>query len=994
MGVPPSRFCARSSHVLCVIVERDRQFWGRGRDVPDGSGRVMRVHADALGVAAGSGSFCTGCGCPMVVASRGGHWRGVGVEALPSGTVTFLFTDLEGSTALWEEHPGLMQDALARHDAILRGAIAAHGGYLVKSTGDGVHAAFGTARDAVDAAVEAQRSLTAEQWGGTGPLKVRMGLHTGSAVIRDGDYYGPVLNRAARVMSVAHGGQVVCSEVTADILRDERIEDVELVDTGVHRLRDLDRPERIIQLAAVGLERDFPRLRSLDGLPGNLPVQLTSFIGRETELREIEDVFRSARLVTLTGVGGVGKTRLALELAAGVAATYRDGVWLCELGAADDSDALVQVVVATLGVTTRPGRSLTASTAEFLSLKQLLLVLDNCEHLLDAASALAAVVLQGCPDVRILTTSREALGLPAEYVVRVRSLSVPESADLRSLHDSDAARLFVDRARATGSSFELTTANAPTVVEICQRLDGIPLAIELAAARVDAMTPSDIAARLDERFRLLSGRRRGALERHQTLRAAVDWSYSLLEENERRVFDRLSVFPATFDASAASAVASDDDIGEWDVIDALRGLVAKSMLTIDDDSESSGRYQMLETLRQYARERLDEAGEVDTWRRRHAQHYAMLGEQIGFGLVGADELLWKRRLDEELDNLRSAVGWALDSETDHELAVRLVADQAIRSNTGASEIGTWAERVLPFLDECAPDRRSAVFTAAGWHAANVGRFDDARTLARDAIRDGVISDWYGLASAYVLLSVTQMYDGDSDGALATLADGVVATRRLSDDPAWGRSMLATARAAFLGMAGDLEAAEKAGYEALRAAREAQSPSGIAASVLPIVASIWREQPALAESLLDESISLVRAGAFGVVYGHMLAIQSQLRARAGDRAGALASLREAVAYSFDKADLPMLAIAFDRGIQTLTDLDENEAAAVFSGIALRGPLSTIGILPVSEREDREQALTRLRSALSDTRYETAQEHGAQLRIDAAVRYALDELDGLN
>ena len=913
---------------------------------------------------------------------------------MPSGTVTFLFTDLEGSTALWEEHPELMQDALARHDAILREAIEAHGGYLVKSTGDGVHAAFGTARDAVEAAVQAQRSLTAEQWGATGPLKVRMGLHTGSAVMRDGDYYGTALNRAARVMSVAHGGQVVCSEVTADMLRDESIEDVELVDTGVHRLRDLDRPERIIQLAAVGLERDFPRLRSLDGLPGNLPVQLTSFIGRETELRDIEDVFRSARLVTLTGVGGVGKTRLALELAAGVAATYRDGVWLCELGAADDSDALVQVVVAVLGVTTRPGLSLTASTAEFLSLKQLLLVLDNCEHLLDAASTLAEVVLQGCPDVRILTTSREALGLPAEHVVRVPSLSVPESADLRSLHDSDAARLFVDRARATGSSFELTTANAPTVVEICQRLDGIPLAIELAAARVDAMTPSDIAARLDERFRLLSGRRRGALERHQTLRAAVDWSYSLVEENERRVFDRLSVFPATFDASAASAVARDDHIGEWDVLDALRGLVAKSMLTIDDDSESSGRYQMLETLRQYARERLDEAGEVDTWRRRHAQHYATLGEQIGFGLVGADELLWKRRLDEELDNLRSAVGWALDSETDHELAVRLVADQAIRSNTGASEIGTWAERVLPFLDECAPDRRSAVFTAAGWHAANAGRFDDARTLARDAIRDGVISDWYGLASAYVLLSVTQMYDSDSDGALATLADGVVATRRLSDDPAWGRSMLATARAAFLGMAGDLEAAEKAGYEALRAAREAQSPSGIAASVLPIVASIWREQPALAESLLDESISLVRAGAFGVVYGHMLAIQSQLRARAGDRAGALASLREAVAYSFDKADLPMLAIAFDRGIQTLTDLGENEAAAVFSGIALHGPLSTIGILPVSEREDREQALTRLRTALSDASYETAQEHGAQLRIDEAVRYALDELDHLN
>jgi predicted ATPase/class 3 adenylate cyclase len=917
------------------------------------------------------------------------------VAELPSGTVTFLFTDLEGSTRLWEAYPEAMHDALARHDAILRGAIAARGGHLVKTTGDGVHAAFATAMGAVNAALDAQRSLTAESWGATGPLKVRMGLHTGSAVIRDGDYYGPALNRAARVMAAAHGGQVVCSEVTADMLRDEAIVDVELVDTGVHRLRGLGRPERIVQLAAVGLARDFPPLRTLDALPGNLPFQLTSFVGRDAELGEIEEVLRAARLVTLTGAGGVGKTRLALEIAAEVAARYRDGVWVCELGAADDVDALAQVVVATLGVTARPGLSLTASIAEFLAFKQLLVVLDNCEHLLDAASVLAEVVLQGCPDVRILSTSREALGLAAEHVVRVRSLSVPAAASLQSIQDSDAVRLFVDRAQAIGSGFELVSATASEVAEICRRLDGIPLAIELAAARMEAMTAADIAARLDERFRLLSGRRRGALERHQTLRATVDWSYSLLEENERLVFDALGVFPATFDAAAASAVAGDDDISEWGVIDALGGLVAKSMLAIDEGSESSTRYQMNETLRQYARERLDEAGQVDVCRRRHAEHFGALAQQIGLGIASPDELVWGRRLDHELDNLRSAVGWALDRDTDrdHELAVLIVAGLAITANSGPSEIGPWAERALPLLENATPGRRSAVLTTAGWHAFNAGQFDLAHKLVLDALREGVAPDWRAPASAYVLLGLIRILAGDVGEALAVLSTGERAIEARGHEDPWDLTMFATARPAFLGLAGDLDGAEQAGYEAIRVARQAKLPSAIAASVLTVVLSVWRAQPDLAESLVDESISLVRAGASGVVYGYTLAIQAQLRARAGDRVGALDSVREAIAYGFDKADLPMLALVFDRGFQALADLGENELASVIAGIALLGPLAAMSNLPAAELPDREQTLARLRTALGDAGYESAQKHGAQLAVDEAVRYSLAQLDRL-
>ncbi len=919
------------------------------------------------------------------------------MSELPTGTVTFFFTDLEGSTGLWEEHPDAMHDALARHDAILRTAIEAQGGWVVKTTGDGVHASFATADAAIRAAATAQRALTAEPWGATGPLRVRMGLHTGSAEVRDGDYYGPALNRAARLMAAAHGGQVVCSEVTADILRDELTEPVELNDIGVHRLRDLGRPERVFQVTAPGLAREFPPLRSLDALPGNLPVQPTSFVGRDSELREIRDLLDAARLVTLTGVGGVGKTRLALEVAAGVLARCRDGAWFCELSAADDSDAMTQVVATALGVTPRPGLSLTASIVEFLRLKQLLVVLDNCEHLLDAVSGLAAAILQDCPQARIIATSREALEVQAERVVRVRSLAVPDpaSADLGSIQPMDAVRLFVDRAEATGSTFELVASNASAVAEICRRLDGIPLAIELAAARAATMKASDIAARLDERFRLLTGRRRGTLERHQTLRATVDWSYSLLEEHERVTFDRLGVFPATFDTAAATAVIGGNGIEEWDVIEALRGLVAKSMLTLDEDSEPSTRYQMLETLRQYARERLDEAGDADAWRRRHAEHFSAFAEQAGPGLASPDELAWKRRLDEELDNLRTAVGWALDSETesDHELALRIVAAVEILANVGLYDVGSWAQRALPFAEYTTPGRRSAVLAAAGWHALNAGDLDTARALVLDALRDGVSPDWQAPSSAYVLLGMTHVYAAEFEQALAALTAGQTAIESLDVDHPWDLAMLATARPGFHVLAGDLATGEESGYEAIRVAREAGIPSSIAAAALPVILSVWREQPDLAATLIDESVSLVRAGASGIVLGYTLAIQAQLRARAGDRAGALGALREAVAYSHDKADQPMLVVAIDRGIQVLATLSESEPAAVFAGIALLGPLSVVSNLPAAEHPDREQTLEHLRTELGDIAYEAARRRGTELPYEEVVRYALGELDRL-
>ena len=433
------------------------------------------------------------------------------------------------------------------------------GGYVVKTTGDGFHAAFAAAHDALDAAVAAQLALVGESWGETGPLRVRMGVHSGPAELRDGDYYGTAVNRAARLMSAAHGGQIVVSLATEELVQESG---VELLDLGEHVLKDLSRAERVFQVVHPELRRDFPVLRSLDAFPGNLPAQVTSFVGRDDDVAQIVEMLaEGAALVTLIGTGGVGKTRLAVQVAAEVLAQFRDGAWFCDLASARDGDAMAQVVATALGCVQRPGLSLADSIVEYAKVRELLVVLDNCEHLLDEAGALAEAMMQECPGGRLVATSREAFGVRGERVVRVRSLDAPDpSATGDALLESAAVRLFVDRAADAGADTTWNDAQWAAVGEICRRVDGIPLAIELAAARVASMRPTEIAAHLDERFRLLTGTRRGRVERHQTLRSTVEWSYQLLEADDRAVFDRLGVFAGTFDTAGASAVASDDDL--------------------------------------------------------------------------------------------------------------------------------------------------------------------------------------------------------------------------------------------------------------------------------------------------------------------------------------------------------------------------------------------------------------------------------------------------
>ncbi|MCJ7438220.1 MAG: adenylate/guanylate cyclase domain-containing protein, partial [Acidimicrobiia bacterium] len=578
----------------------------------------------------------------------------------PTGTVTFLFTDLERSTRLWEEQPESMQAALASHDGLLANAVTHHGGVVIKGTGDGVHAVFATADQAVAAAIAAQRAIGTEEWGSIGPLRVRMGLHTGVAEERGGDYYGPVLNRAARLMALAHGGQVLCSQATADLVRDSSAPTVQLIELGPHSLRDLDRPETVFQVAHPELPASFPRLPTVVMGAGNLPRQVTSFVGHDEELLAIPALLDDTALVTLSGVGGVGKTRLAIEIAGSTAHRFRDGAWLCELASVRDTEAVPSALLETFGVEARQGSSIDDTLGQFLASKDLLVVLDNCEHLLRPVAALVGTIVRDCPGVRVLATSREGLGLPGERILAVGSLELPDADDdIDEVAARDAVRLFVERAQAVRAGFAVDQTNAVAVAEVCRRLDGVPLAIELAAARVAMLTPTEIAERLDQRFRLLTGSERGTAERHQTLRAAIDWSYELLDASEQRVLDRLSVFVGSFSLDAAEAVTSGGVVDQADVFELLAGLVARSLVQADT-AGSETRYRLLETVRQYAQEHLEDAGETDSMRAAHARWCAEFVEDLM-----ADALTGERqpRSGEgavEADNVRAALAWSIE----------------------------------------------------------------------------------------------------------------------------------------------------------------------------------------------------------------------------------------------------------------------------------------------------------------------------------------------
>jgi predicted ATPase/class 3 adenylate cyclase len=583
--------------------------------------------------------------------------------SLPSGTVTFLYTDIEDSTGLAQQHPTEMPVLISQHHGILRQCIQEYDGHIFRIMGDAFCAAFFTARDALLAALQAQRQLQQADWY-PAALKVRMGIHTGPAQTGDieegaGDTTGYLtLTRVQRVMSTAFGGQILLSSASAELVRGELPESVELRDMGEHRLKGLLTPERLWQVTAPDLLSEFPALQSLNTIPHNLPVQVNRFIGRERELTQTQEMLTRTRLLTLTGPGGTGKTRLSLKLAAEILSEYAHGVWLVELAPLTDPALVLQTTASTLGLREKPGVSLEDLVTSYLCDKHLVLILDNCEHLVETCAVLADRWLHSCPYLKILASSREALGITGETIYQVSPLALPASDDLsaETLSRSEAVQLFVERAAAVQPGFRLNDHNASAVAQICQRLDGIPLALELAAARVGMLSPQQIANRLDDRFRLLTGGSRTALPRQQTLRSLIDWSYDLLTEGERQVFRHLSVFVGSWSLEAAEAVCP-----ELDVLSLLAGLVQKSLVVADESAdEVTTRFRLLETIRQYAREKLEHSGETQLVASRHARFFAQLAEEAEAFLRGGQEIIaWLQRLESEHGNLRAALDWCL-----------------------------------------------------------------------------------------------------------------------------------------------------------------------------------------------------------------------------------------------------------------------------------------------------------------------------------------------
>jgi len=574
---------------------------------------------------------------------------------LPTGTVTFFFTDIEGSTRLWEQYPEAMKKALARHDALLRAAIEAHDGYVFKTVGDAFCAAFDTAPDALAAALAAQRALHAEAWGEVGSIRVRIALHTGAAEEREGDYFGQPLNRVARLLSAGHGGQVLLSQTIYDLVRDALPAGASLRDLGERRLKDLQRPERIFQLVVPDLPADFPSLKTLDNRPNNLPAQAALLVGREKEIEAVRGrlLRPDVRLLTLTGPGGTGKTRLALQVAAEVLDDFEHGVFFVALAPISDPGLVVPTMAQTLGLKETAGQPLIETLKDYLRDRALMLVLDNFEQVLAAASRVAELLAAG-PQLKVLVTSRAVLRVYGEHEFPVPPLTLPDPQRLpppERLTQYEAVRLFIERALAVKPDFAVTNDNAPAVAEICRRLDGLPLALELAAARIRLLPPQAMLARLERRLPLLTGGARDLPARQQTLRNAIAWGYDLLGPGEQTLFRRLAVFVGGCTLEAAEAVGG----GAVEVLDGIESLVGKSLLRQEEGVGGEPWFAMLETIREFALERLEESGEAEAIRRQHAAHYLELAEQAESALKGSQQMAWLEQLEREHDNLRAAL---------------------------------------------------------------------------------------------------------------------------------------------------------------------------------------------------------------------------------------------------------------------------------------------------------------------------------------------------
>jgi predicted ATPase/class 3 adenylate cyclase len=827
------------------------------------------------------------------------------MNSLPTGTVTFLFTDIEGSTKLAQEHPALWEPLRERHHAILQSAMDAHNGYVFQIIGDAFCAAFHNVKDGLDAALNAQRKLQAEAWDKT-PIRVRMGLHTGAAELHGSDYRGYLtMARVQRVMSTANGGQILISNASAELIRGEFPEGITLRDMKENRLKGLLNPEHLWQVVAADLPQEFPPLETLNNIPNNLPIQVTSFVGREKEITEVKELLSTTRLLTLTGSGGAGKTRLSLYVAAEILDMFKNGTWFIELAPLSDPALVPFAIASTLGVREEPGRPLIRTLLDWLSNKELLLILDNCEHLIETCAKFADEVLHASRLTRILATSREALGIAGESIYRVPSLQTPGPEDkikIEQFEQYAAVRLFIDRARQSLSTFKVTDTNAPAVAQICYRLDGIPLAIELAAARVKALSVEKIAERLDDRFRLLTGGSRTALPRQQTLRSMIDWSHSLLSEPERILLRRLSVFSGGWTLESAEVVCSSDDLDSADILDLSTNLVDKSLVVMDEGPEGL-RFHMLETIRQYAMEKLKNSSEEDVFQRMHAGYFSNLAKEAEEHNLKPDHTEWLNRLERERDNLREALHWSAvqDQEgTFLQLCGNLWRFWGTRGSIveGRSLLDQAVEIYEANASSLENELIAGVFGGASELARYQGDFKRALILKQrllEMCRQWGSERWV----AAILNDLAIMYanHGNCERSLA-LAEEALALRRKLGRPVGISHALSGLCFAWM-CYDEPQAAREAIEEAIQIARNQQNQDNLVAGLLTLIfISVRQERYEEAQRLFAEVLPLaqemadqdaIASGIYGM--GTLAAAQGQAR-----QAARLLGIAEQIATS--------------------------------------------------------------------------------------------------
>jgi predicted ATPase/class 3 adenylate cyclase len=907
---------------------------------------------------------------------------------LPTGTVTFLFTDIEGSTERWERHREAMKGAVRRHGEILQASIEDHDGHVFKTVGDAFCASFHNVADAITASLAAQQRLEAEDWSGIDGLKVRMAIHTGHTDERDGDYFGPAVNRVARLLAIGHGGQVLVSGASADLSQGELPPRAALRDLGEHRLKDLTHPEQVYQLVAPGLASEFPPLRSLEALPNNLPLQITSFIGRDVEILTVSELLVKHRLVTLVGAGGVGKTRLALQVGADLLDRYEDGVWLVELAPLSDNDLIPSTVASVFHVGEAANRTITEAIVHALKARRALIVFDNCEHVVEPAARLIDAILRSCPHVRIIATTRQGLGIAGEAVHRVASLAVPETGGHLTAEDAmrhGAIALFVERAIAATESFRLTDENAPVVARLCNRLDGIALAIELAAPRLKALSLEQLETKLSERFRILTGGSRTALPRQQTMRALVDWSYDLLTDDEKMLFRRVAVFAGGWSLDAASAVCSDDKIEEWAVLDLLQSLVDKSMV-VAKLSGSEQRYRLLESTRQYAHELLVKSGELEPMQVRHAKWFLEFARRAESVRDSTPTKAWLNSVDPELDNLRAALDWALADKNDVELGAALAANM----------FGYWF--IAGYESEGRPrvaaalalsgEIKSKATLAALWigryrlSSLAISSWAQLREDAEHALRlNRELGDVAGTRAALSSIAETCLRQLQHDEAQRYLDEALVLAEQLKSRNAIGNVKSAMAR--NLHFAGKTSEARTLYADVLAIAR-ATGNDRLRSTVVSNLAEVEFStgDAARAAEVARENLDVIGANRFIVfnnLAGYLSALaqfdEVRVRAREGLRIA-----RDAQAASHGAISIMHLArVAVEKG-------DARLGAALLGYCDETFARNDFGI-EYTEQFSHDELVAVLRSSLGDDELARLRASGARMSEDQAVEEAL-------